>query len=140
VSEARKFLTALLGAAQILTPDQLQNYYAALDDFETDARAIAGRVAGPQAVDAKAKRQLNQFIREVKKTKKVIEQLARAAYSSGAERQLMVENIRRQQGAAVAAPNQPVGLTLPLGVPVTEQRPILVPQPTGQGRRYKKKV
>lgn len=136
VGEARKFTTALLGAAQVVTPDQLQNYYAALDDFETDARAIAGRAAGPTAVDAKGKRQLTQFIREVKKTKKVIEQLARAAYSSGAERQLMVENIRRQQGVAVA----PAAPGLQLGVPVTEQRPILVPQPTGQGGRYKKKV
>ena len=138
VGEVRKFTAALLGAAQILTPDQLQNYYAALDDAETDAVAIAGRVAGPQSVDAKAKRQLNQFIREVRKSKKVIEQLARAAYSSGADRQLMVENIRRQQGVAVAAPGQPVGQQLQLGVPTTADRPILVPQPTGQG--YKKKV
>lgn len=140
VGETRKFQASLMGAAQILTPDQLQNYYAALDDLETDAKALVGRVAGPQAVDAKQKRQLKQFIRESQKTKKIMEQLARAAYSSGAERQLMVENIRRQQGLAVAAPGQPIGQQLQLGVPVTEQRPILVPQPTGQGRRYKKKV
>lgn len=140
IPEIRKFENALLGAAQVITPGQLQAYFAALDDAETDARTLAGRGAGAQAVDVKLKRQLNQFIREVQKVKKVIEQLARAAYSSGADRQLMVENIRRQQGMAVAAPGQPVGQQLQLGVPITEQRPILVPQPTGQGRRYKKKA
>ena len=136
VVEMRKFTTALLGAAQVVTPDQLQNYYAALDEIERDAGTIVARAAGVGAVSAGFKRQVAQTIREVRNTKKVIEQLARAAYSSGADRQLMVENIRRQQGLAVAPP----ATGLQLGVPITEQRPILVPQPTGQGRRYKKKV
>jgi hypothetical protein len=141
VGEVRKLVAALLGAAQVITPDQLQNYYAALDDVEIEASVVAGRVAGATAVDAKGKRLLNQFIREVRKAKKVIEQLARAAYSSSADRQLMVENIRRQQGVPVTAPGVASNRDqLQLGVPTTADRPILVPQPTGQGRRYKKKV
>ncbi len=133
LSEVRRLTTSLLAGAQVITPGQLQNYYAALDDAETEAATIAGRGAGPVAVTSDKKRVLQQFIREVKKSKKVIEQLARAAYSSPADKQLMVDNIRRQQGIAPATAS-----TLQLGTPETEQRPILAPQPTGQG--YKKKA
>lgn len=133
LSEVRRLTSSLLAGAQVITPGQLQSYYAALDDAKYEAAVIAGRVGGPEAVPAEKKRILQQFIREARKVKGVVEQLARAAYSSPADKQLMVDNIRRQQGVAPA-----VDSTLQLGTPVTEQRPILAPQPTGQG--YKKKA